>query len=343
MTIVRRKLQTRAVFCCAVALTALVIPAASFAKDTGSATTTPDNTQPWCWSRISLSSSETPSEVGDDVALQAFVVLPIVCDDQPVFCGGSVDFYDRYNNNTLLKSVGVNDGCEAIYHSNALTKGRHLITAVFNPPGHFRGSRSSLFQIVVGRFTTTMLSSDADPSNYFQTVTVTATVASDLGLTCTGMVRFSENGIPIRTATLTPNLDDGDAVATMTKRNLGSGSDAITAEYFGDSQCARSTGTLQQVVDPASTTLTLSSLPNPSQAGQNVTLSARVISANGARAIGTVTFTADTVTIGTVALSGNLARISTDALPAGPHSITATYNGGGNFVTSSATLTQNVK
>jgi hypothetical protein len=293
-----------------------------------------------CWSTIAISSSGSPSELSSDVTFEADVNMALFCGRQMGGCGGTVVFYDHLS---PLGQGSVNGRCVATFDTSALTVGRHLITATFFPPNGYNDSHAFLWQIVDGWVTTTMLSSDADPSSYGQTVAVTAAVTSDTGLLCTGMVRFSENGIPIRTATLTPNLDDGDAVATMTKRNLGSGSDAITAEYFGDSQCARSTGTLQQVVDPASTTLTLSSSPNPSQAGQNVTLSARVISANGARAIGTVTFTADTVTIGTVALSGNLARISTDALPAGPHSITATYNGGGNFVTSSATLTQNVK
>jgi hypothetical protein len=67
-----------------------------------------------------------------------------------------------------------------------------------------------------------------------------------------------------------------------------------------------------------------------------------VTSSTGAHATGTVTFTAGGTTLGTVALSGIHASISTAALPEGATTITATYNGANDYTGSSGTMTQTV-
>jgi hypothetical protein len=57
---------------------------------------------------------------------------------------------------------------------------------------------------------------------------------------------------------------------------------------------------------------------------------------------GSVTFTDGTTKLGTVTLSGGTASYSTAKLTTSAHSITATYNGTGSFVSSSSILTQTV-
>jgi hypothetical protein len=84
---------------------------------------------------------------------------------------------------------------------------------------------------------------------------------------------------------------------------------------------------LEQVVNPVSTTTAITSSANPSSPGQSVTFTATVTSSTGAHATGTVTFTAGGAVLGSVALSGIHASISTAALPEGATTITATYNG----------------
>jgi autotransporter-associated beta strand protein len=97
------------------------------------------------------------------------------------------------------------------------------------------------------------------------------------------------------------------------------------------------------VVTPTTTTLTSS--PNPSLAGQQVTFTATV-SPNGGSPTptGTVTFFDGTTPLGTATLNGSgVATFGTTALIAGPHSITAVYAGDANFAgSSSAALVQNV-
>ena len=90
----------------------------------------------------------------------------------------------------------------------------------------------------------------------------------------------------------------------------------------------------------ASTSVTLTSSPNPSQSRQAVTFSASVASGGGTPS-GTMTFSDGGVALGTVALTGGIATLTTSALSVGTHSITATYNGGAGFTgAASAALAQ---
>ncbi|MGE5644792.1 MAG: DUF4082 domain-containing protein [Acidobacteriota bacterium] len=91
------------------------------------------------------------------------------------------------------------------------------------------------------------------------------------------------------------------------------------------------------------TSTVVSSSPNPSTAGQAVTLTA-VISASNATPTGTVQFRDGSTVLGTAAVSGGRAAMSSSALGVGAHTITAVYSGDGTCSTStSAALVQTVK
>src|SRR5262249_16804352 len=102
------------------------------------------------------------------------------------------------------------------------------------------------------------------------------------------------------------------------------------------------------VVNQASTTLALTSTPNPSTSGQAVTLTATisVVSPGAGNPTGTVAFMDNgSTTLGTASLTlGGTATFTTTApLSAGSHSITAVYNGDIHFAGStSSALTQTV-
>jgi hypothetical protein len=102
-------------------------------------------------------------------------------------------------------------------------------------------------------------------------------------------------------------------------------------------------GTL--TIAPASTSTILTSSANPSAEGQAVTFTATVspVSPGAAVPTGVVEFTDGAVSLGVVSLSSNQASITTTFVdgPTG-HSITARFDGGGNFVISSASVTQTV-
>jgi len=76
----------------------------------------------------------------------------------------------------------------------------------------------------------------------------------------------------------------------------------------------------------------LTSSANPSTVGQSVTFTANVSSVFGLPPDGEqVTIGQGSKTLGTATLSGGTATVSTSALKAGKHNITATYGGDGNF------------
>ena len=131
-------------------------------------------------------------------------------------------------------------------------------------------------------------------------------------------------------------LPTGSATST-----LSAGTDYIKAVYAGDSNFLGSTSkAVKQVVSKATTTLA-SSL-NPSNFGQSVTFTASVTPQFSGTVKGSVTFYDGTTALKTASLYGGVAKFTTSTLTSGAHSITATYNGNANFISSSASLTQTV-
>jgi len=105
--------------------------------------------------------------------------------------------------------------------------------------------------------TTTTLASDANPSQYGQSVTFTATLAaSNGGSIPTGSVTFKDGATVISSAVL-----NGSGQASFTSNSLSVGSHSITASYPGDSNSLASTSTvLTQVVNKGDQFITFSAL-----------------------------------------------------------------------------------
>ncbi|MGH9642962.1 MAG: FG-GAP-like repeat-containing protein, partial [Terriglobales bacterium] len=185
--------------------------------------------------------------------------------------------------------------------------------------------------------TTTTLNSSLNPSIYGQPVSLMSTVASS-GSNSTGTVAFRNGSKLLGKVTL------NQGAATWTTAKLPAGTLSLTATYSGDSDSVKSTSAaVIQVVRRATSVTTIASSRNPSRQGQPVRFTATVTSPT-AKITGTVTFTAGTTTLGTVIVSGGIARLTTSALSPGSNTITATYtdNGAGNIVGSAASLIQTV-
>jgi hypothetical protein len=191
-------------------------------------------------------------------------------------------------------------------------------TVVFSP--NVDNSRD--VQIVA---VTSAVTSSLNPSAVGQSVTFTATVSAASG-TPDGEVTFKNGSANLGTVTLV------EGVATFTTSDLKAGTNPITAEYHGNSKFLGTTSpVLNQVVDQATSTVTLSSSLNPSTYGQPVTLTATVAGEFGGTPKGKVKFMNGGAILGTSTLTGGVATLITATLSVGTMSITAQYDGNSSF------------
>jgi hypothetical protein len=187
--------------------------------------------------------------------------------------------------------------------------------------------------------TATTIWSSPNPSIYGQAVTFTGKVWSYVGAPVDGeTITFVKGTKVLGTGTLS-----GSLASFTTSSLLPVGTNYVRAVYGGDSTLLGSTSKpVDQVVNKAATTTTLTSSQNPSNVGQSVTFTASVTPQFSGTVKGNVTFYDGATALQTVALSGGVAKFTTSALTSGSHPITATYNGSSSFTGSSASLTQTV-
>jgi hypothetical protein len=200
--------------------------------------------------------------------------------------------------------------------------------------------------------TNVALSSSADPVLFGQSVTFTATISGQrLGNAApTGTVQFVIDGRNVG-GPVSVSTQNGVTTASFTIGSLGVGAHAITATYSGDGNFLGSSSSLAggEVVNEPATTTTVSTSLNPSVSGQSVTFTATVIVPNqgSGTLTGMVQFQVDGTNFGSPvqvnsSTSPATASLSTASLPAGNHTITASYVRDANYQTSSGTLTQTV-
>jgi CSLREA domain-containing protein/uncharacterized repeat protein (TIGR01451 family) len=185
--------------------------------------------------------------------------------------------------------------------------------------------------------TTTITSSVPDPSVVGQAIPVTYTVdpnAPGVG-TPSGDVTVSDG-----TDSCTATVSDGQCLLTFTTAGLQS----VVASYLGDTSFEPSTSSpaVPHTADKADTSTEVSSTsPNPSVAGQSVTLfySVTVNPPGAGTPTGTVMVTDGAQSCVDTVAAGSCSIPFTDA---GTHSLTATYSGDANFNASVGTGSQSV-
>src|SRR3989442_968186 len=314
-------------------LTAVYNGSQNFLTSTSPAVTQVVNSQ----TTTSLTAPPNPSVFGQAVTLTAVV--------SPVAPGtgvptGTVTFRDGA---TVLATVTLVNGSASLTVST-LTTGSHSLTAVYSGSPNFNASTSpAVTQVVNPGNTTTSLTSTPNPSNFGQTVTLSATVnpvAPATGVP-TGTVTFRDGA----TALATVNLVNGSASFSLA--TLTPGSHSLTAVYNGSASFAGSTSAVvNHVVNAGNSSTSLTSAPNPSTTGQTVALTATVSAVAPATGTptGTVTFRDSATVLSTVTLVNGSASFQTAALAVGSHPLTATYNGSATFAASTSPVgTQLVK
>src|SRR5205823_462146 len=173
-----------------------------------------------------------------------------------------------------------------------------------------------------------------------QPVVFTATISpvAPATVTATATVTFKHGA----TSLATNALSSGQA--TYTNSSLTVASHTISVVYNGDTNYNTSTSpNLTQTVGKADTSMTVSSSANPSVFGQAVTFTATVspVAPGAGTRSGTVQFKTNGVNFGSaVSLSGGSATsVAVSSLSVGSvTTVTADYNGDGNFNSSSGSL-----
>jgi hypothetical protein len=197
-------------------------------------------------------------------------------------------------------------------------------------------NQSFTIQIAKAASSVSLVSGSNGSVNPGTPVTLTATVAGGSNQKA-GTVTFKDGSTVIGTG----KVDPSTGVATLITDSLASGSRTLTAEYSGNTAFLPSTSsTVTQVVRTVSTTtVTSSSLSAAYQS--SVTFTATLGSTN---ATGTVDFfDGSNIIAQGVVINNGVATFSTSTLSAGPHSITAVYNGDSSFTTStSSAISQSV-
>ncbi len=194
--------------------------------------------------------------------------------------------------------------------------------------------------------TSTVLTTAPNPSYYGEPLTVAATVASALPtLPPTGAVQFLVDGSPVGDP-VPVGADRRAELPAADLPQLGVGLHQIGATYLGDSGHARSSGSRAQQVEAVATSLHLASTPNPSAAGQPVTVTAqlRFDPSLGGVPSGTVTLTtAGGDLLGNAEIdSAGEAPIAIEALPLGSTELLGSYSGDSHFAPAQGSLTQSV-
>lgn len=276
-------------------------------------------------------SNANPSTFGLEITLTAIVSPVAPAGGTPT---GSVTFYDGAN--AIGTTTALDSGSASLKTSSLIT-GSHSITVQYGGDNNFNGSTSAaLIETIKKAATTLALTSSANPAAFGSPVTFTATLDAVSGAAAaTGQITFKDGATTLGTV----NVDAG-GTASFTTSSLSKGSHPITASYAGDGNYLSSTSsTLNQSVGTTATTLALTSSQNPSPFGGSVTFTATLTADGGAAAAtGQIIFKDGSTILATVALAGGgSASYTTSTLTVGDHSITAQYNGDGNFASSTST------
>ncbi len=209
----------------------------------------------------------TSARFGETVVLTATIAA---VDPRVGVPTGTVEILDG----VVVVATAPITGTTATITTSALPVGARALTARYDGDALFGGSTSPLVSYLVtpADTTVTVVGSPA-PSSLGADVELVATVTADApgAGTPVGTVTFTTASGPLGSASL-----DALGQARITTATLPVGTTTVTASYGGSTDHLASTGTTDQVVDPAPTRLTLTSSVNPSVTGQPVTLTAVV-------------------------------------------------------------------
>lgn len=274
---------------------------------------------------LTVSSQPNPSNFGSVVTFTATL------SGLPADATGTITFFDA---GASIGSGAVNNGLTT-FTTSSLSIGTHPITASYSGDTNYGVATSGVYnQTVKASATTTVLNATPVSAVTGQPVTFVATVSSLAGQP-TGSVTFKQGSTVLAISSITGNT------ASFSTSSLAVGPHIVTATYGGDANFASSTSDPVQVtVSPASTTIVITSSPNPSTFGQPVTFTATiaVVAPGGGSPGGSVTFKEGDTVLAILTLTGGPVIFTTSGLPGGTHGITGIYSGDSNYLGSSSAV-----
>ncbi len=281
----------------------------TYFSGTGTITILPSTT-----TTLALTSGTTPAEPGTPLTVTATVT-----GSSPT---GSVAFYDG---SLLLGSGALNGSFQATFTTSGLAIGSHEITANYTGNASNSASTSTTLTVVI---------SSSRPTQPDNLLAVPGNNQAELSWTLSG----GADSYYVKRS-----LTNSGPYSVIGNPTTGNYTDATalngTTYYYVVSAvntAGESTNSNQVTVVPSlqPTTTTLASSPAATGVyGSSVTFTATV-SVSGTPATGTVTFRDGSTLLGSGSLSADTATFSTSTLAAGNHSITATYEGEGNYASS---------
>ncbi len=185
-----------------------------------------------------VTSSVNPSSAGQSVTFTATVTAG----SSPVTTG-TVQFADGVT--PLGAPVPVAANGTATFTTSALTVGTHTISGAYSGTAALAESSGTLSQVVDRVSTSTVVTSDLNPSTSGDSVTFTASVAAGGSPVTTGTVEFTDGAAVLASGVALA----ADGTATFTTSALTVGTHTITATYSGTATLAGGSDTLDQIVD----------------------------------------------------------------------------------------------
>jgi large repetitive protein len=238
---------------------------------------------------------------------------------------GTVQFLDGI---TVL-GTGTVSGGVASSSTSILTAGSHTLTANYSGDASNAAVSGSISATVKNAATISLAVSPVSLVTG-QSATITASVSPS---SVTGTVQFLDGSTVLGTGTLS------GAVASLSTSALVAGLHILTANYSGDALNAAVSGSVSATVKNAAT-IGVAVQPAAPVAGQPATISAAVLPSS---ATGTVQFLDGATVLGSGAVSGGVASLSTSALVAGLHTLTASYSGDALNLPVSGSISATVK
>jgi uncharacterized protein (TIGR03437 family) len=292
------------------------------------------------FSHTSTGLTVVPTGAPNQYSLTAAVTIPGVTPTAWSW-GGTVTFYDNgtaiAGSSTALPPAGT-----ATFNA-ILLGGGHSLTAIFTPTFTqviIASTSPGVSLTVPASSTSTTLVSV--PTGVFHQYSLTATVTTPSPATTgapVGTVTFYANGFPLSGST--PLGSGGTASLTTV---LGVGGNTLTAVFTPSNSQAFAASTSAGVpiaIAQGATGVAITSSRYPSLPGQAVTFTATV-TGEGAGPTGTVQFTDGSLTLGSAALVGGQASVTSTPTTPGVHDIVAAYAGDGTYAASSGRFGQRV-